>query len=54
MLTERRYGSVGWSDGWLVIRKVLARFNSAVRYHKTRVISEFANASILVSKLSSG
>ena len=45
---------VSWSDGWLVIRKVLVHFNLAARYRKTRVISEFANASILVSKLGGG
>jgi hypothetical protein len=45
---------VGWSDDWLVMRKGLVHFISAVRYHKTQVISEFANASISVSKLSSG
>ena len=37
MLTEGRYGSVGWSDGWLVIRKGLVHFNSVVRYLRTRV-----------------
>jgi len=52
---------MGRSVGWLVGRMVgklygegLVHFNWAVRYLKPWVISEFANASVLVSKLGSG